>query len=78
MTEQKHIQQLLEVSLMHQTIDGLHLVEPNDLFLTFDSSLKLNVIGDNGPFESWQLQANRDDEKVLIVAGPGERLSLFE
>lgn len=138
MTEQKDIQQLLESSLMHQTIDSLHfwgpayelscdnsfydevrltiegafelvqhgettyvtreasdklvylitlarqkissvfLVEPNDLLLTFDSGVKLKVIGENGQFESWQLQANREDDQVLIVAGPGEQFSLFE
>ena len=136
--EQKNIQQLLESSLMHQTIDSLHfwgptyelscdnsfydevrltiegafelvqhgettyvtreasdklvylitlarqkissvfLVEPNDLLLTFDSGVKLKVIGENGQFESWQLQANREDDQVLIVAGPGEQFSLFE
>lgn len=138
MTEQKYIQQLLEVCCLHQTIDSLHfwgpayelscdnsfydevrltieglfelvqnegttfvtpetseklvylttlarqkissvrLVESNNLLLTFDSGLKLKVFGDNGPFESWQLQAKAEDDQVLIVAGPGEQLSLFK
>ncbi|MEK5080214.1 DUF6188 family protein [Solibacillus sp. FSL W7-1436] len=138
MTEQKYIQQLLEVCCLHQTIDSLHfwgpayelscdnsfyeevrltvegafelvqneettyvtpetsekivylitlarrkissvqLVEPNNLLLTFGSGLKLKVIGDNGPFESWQLKAKAEDDQILIVAGPGEQLSLFK
>lgn len=137
MTEQTYIQQLLETSLMHQTIDSLHfwgpayelscdhvsydevrltiegafefvqheettyvpretseklvylttlarqkissiqLVEPNDLMLTFESGMQLNIIGDDGLFESWQLQAKGEHNQVFIVAGPGEQLNVF-
>lgn len=66
------------ITLARQKISSVFLVEPNDLLLTFDSGVKLKVIGENGQFESWQLQANREDDQVLIVAGPGEQFSLFE
>lgn len=66
------------ITLARQKISSVFLVEPNDLLLTFDSGVKLKVIGKNGQFESWQLQANREDDQVLIVAGPGEQFSLFE
>lgn len=66
------------ITLARQKISSVLLVEPNDLLLTFDSGVKLKVIGENGQFESWQLQANREDDQVLIVAGPGEQFNLFE
>lgn len=65
-------------TLARQKILSVRLAEPNDLVVGFVSGVKLRVIGDNGPFESWQLQARVNEEKVLAIAGPGERLSLFE
>ena len=65
-------------ALTRQKIASFQLIEPNDLVIVFVSGMKLRVVGDNGQFESWQLQASVEDDKVLLVAGPGERLSLFE
>ena len=65
-------------TLARQKISSVRLFEPNDLLLTFDSGVKLKVIGDNGQFESWQLQVSVEDDQLLLVAGPGERLSLFK
>ena len=62
----------------HQKIASVQLIEPNDLVIVFVSGMKLRVVGDNGQFESWKLQASVEDDKVLLVAGPDERLSLFE
>ena len=50
------------ITLARYKISSVQLVEPNDVLLTFESDMKLKVIGDNGPFESWQLQANREDD----------------
>lgn len=65
-------------TLDRQKISSVLLAEPNDLVVEFVAGVKLRVIGDNGPFESWKLQARVNEEKVLAIAGPGERLSLFE
>ena len=65
-------------TLARQKISSVQLVEPNDLVFEFVSGIKLRVVGNHGQFESWQLQARVDEEKVLVVAGPGERLSLFK
>lgn len=65
-------------TLVRQKISSFLLAEPNDLVVEFVVGVKLRVTGDNGPFESWKLQARVNEEKVLAIAGPGERLSLFE
>lgn len=78
MTREASDQLVYLTTLSRQKILLVQLVEPNDLVLTFVSGVKLTLIGDNGQFESWQLQVSVEDDKVLLVAGPGERLSLFE
>lgn len=65
-------------ALARQKIAQVQLIEPNDLIIVFVSGITLRVVGDNGQFEGWQLQASVEDAKVLLVAGPDERLSLFE
>lgn len=64
-------------TLARQKVSSIQLVEPNDLMLTFESGMQLNIMGDDGPFESWQLQAKGEDNQVFIVAGPGEQLNVF-
>ena len=61
-----------------QKILSVQLLLPNNLCLQFVSGMQLEVIGDNDQFEGWQLQGQVDDDVVLIVAGPGEQLTLFE
>ena len=65
-------------ALARQKISSVQLLLPNNLCLQFVSGMQLEVIGDNDQFEGWQLQAQVDDDIVLIVAGPGEQLTLFE
>ncbi|MEK4129555.1 DUF6188 family protein [Solibacillus sp. FSL W8-0474] len=65
-------------ALARQKVSSVQLLLPNNLCLQFVSGMQLEVIGDNDQFEGWQLQAQVDDDIVLIVAGPGEQLTLFE
>lgn len=65
-------------TLARQKISAVHLVAENDVEISFVSGDQLTLLGRNGQFESWQLRANKKGEIVLIVAGPGEQLTLFE
>lgn len=66
------------IALARQKISSVQLLLPNNLYIEFSSGMQLEVMGDNGQFESWQLQGQVDNESVLIVAGPGEQLTRFE
>ena len=39
--------------------------------------MQLDVFGENNQFEGLQLEVLVDEEKIIIVAGPYERLTLF-
>ena len=65
-------------TLAYQKISAVKVLTPNNLCLRFVSGMELEVVGDNEQFEGWQLQGHVDEDIVLVVAGPGARLTLFE
>ena len=72
----ERLQQLCRLAF--QKITTVKFVALNDLYITFESGIELEVFGDNDTYEGWQLEAWLNEEQFLIVAGPGECISIFE
>ncbi|WP_336045926.1 hypothetical protein [Solibacillus ferritrahens] len=64
--------------LAFQKIITVELVAANDLYVTFESGIELEVFGYNDAYEGWQMEARLDGEQLLIVAGPGDSITVFE
>lgn len=69
------LQQLCRLAF--QKISAIKVVAVNDLYFTFESGVQLYLFGNNGAYESWQVEAWVEEKKLLIVAGPGGRVSIF-
>ncbi|MGE7022186.1 hypothetical protein [Solibacillus cecembensis] len=69
------LQQLCRLAF--HKISAIKVIAANDLCFIFESGIQLYLFGDNGVFESWQLEARVEEKQLLIVAGPGERVSIF-
>lgn len=70
------LQQLCMLS--YQKISLVQITDENNLRLHFQSGLLLEIFGDNEEFESWQVEGRVDGKTTLIVAGPGNCLTLFD
>lgn len=64
--------------LAFHKVSAIKIVAANDLCFTFESGIQLYLLGNNGAFESWQLEAWIEEKQLLIVAGPGDRVTIFE
>ena len=72
----ERLQQLCRLAF--QKISTVELIAANDLYVTFESGIQLEVFGYNDTYEGWQLEAWFDGKQLLIVAGPGDSMSVFE
>ena len=72
----ERLQQLCRLAF--QKISTVELVTTNDLSVKFESGIQLEIFGHNDIYEGWQLEAWLGAEQFLIVAGPGDCISVFE
>ena len=72
----ERLQQLCRLAF--QKISTVELIAANDLYVTFESGIQLEVFGYNDAYEGWQMEARLDGEQLLIVAGPGDSITVFE
>ena len=63
--------------LRRQKIKAIHLDEEQNLTISLNN-LSLQLLGQNGPYESWQVEARNEGNFTAVIAGPQEELTIFE
>ena len=58
-------------------IMAIHLDDDHNLTIDFNN-LSLQLLGQNGPYESWQVEGRNEEDSIAVIAGPQEELIIFE